>query len=265
VEKIAVFPTADAVVGWTFGTAPLWSVSTDPPVRAHTLFLPSAQTLFCSTKNGLLHALNPQTGKVFWKKTVPGMISGAPAAIATHLLLGTADNILYALNPADGQTLWTYEAKTSILENALPDQVNNQVYFAAHDSIFHCLNLKTGKQKWHLFTFGIITSPPALLNNKIYIGTAEGYVYCLDATKSAKILWRKKLPMPVSGPLSLSAHGLFVPVSDPSVNKGALCALSLSGELKWTFDLGSATSSGPVPVGNRVVIGAEDGSLYCIE
>lgn len=67
---------------------------------------------------------------------------------------------------------------------------NGLVYYgsSADDSV-HCLELTTGKEVWTYTTNGPIRLAPALYAGKCYVGSDDGYLYCLDG-KTGALKWK---------------------------------------------------------------------------
>src|SRR5579872_4444537 len=47
--------------------------------------------------------------------------------------------------------------------------------------------MKSGAEKWLFMTGSYVSSSPAVVNGVVYVGSADDYVYALDATTGAKI------------------------------------------------------------------------------
>lgn len=52
-----------------------------------------------------------------------------------------------------------------------------------------CLDAETGKQIWQFTTGGRIDSPPTIHRGRVYLGAADGWVYCLSAD-DGQLAWR---------------------------------------------------------------------------
>ncbi len=70
-----------------------------------------------------------------------------------------------------------------------------KVYFGSSaDDQVHCLDLATGKEEWTFFSGGPVRLSPTLAGGKVYFGSDDGRVYCLDG-RSGALLW-KVFPAP---------------------------------------------------------------------
>ncbi|MFC2156909.1 PQQ-binding-like beta-propeller repeat protein [Acidobacteriota bacterium] len=67
---------------------------------------------------------------------------------------------------------------------------NGLVFFGSSaDHKVYALDLNTGKERWHFYTEGPVRYAPTIWNNQIYVGSDDGYVYCLNL-KSGKVIWK---------------------------------------------------------------------------
>jgi len=86
------------------------------------------------------------------------------------------------------------------------------------------LNLNVGP-KWSFQTGGGIISSPAVANGKVYIGSNDKHVYCIDAYNGS-LIWKFKL----ENHEAMTVYG-----------------------------------SSPAVVGNKVITGPDDGYIYCLD
>lgn len=72
---------------------------------------------------------------------------------------------------------------------------NGKAYFGSSvDHQLRCVDLKTGNVLWRYITGGPIRLAPTYDNRKIYFGSDDGFVYCLDAA-SGKEIWKLRAGM----------------------------------------------------------------------
>jgi outer membrane protein assembly factor BamB len=111
-----------------------------------------------------------------------------------------------------------------------PAVVDGKIYFGSNDHNIYCLNAYTGDEIWHFTTGHYVHASQAVLNGKVYTGADDGYFYCLDADTGEE-LWKT------------SAGGFFTNFMNP-------------GEAK--------PGSSPIIVGNSLYCGSKDANLYCL-
>ena len=111
-----------------------------------------------------------------------------------------------------------------------PAVVDGKVYIGSHDHNWYCLDAYTGKKIWN-FTVGFrVMSSAAVVGGRVFTGADDGYIYCINATTGAQI-WKK------------DAGGLKTNIIFPQ---------------EWQ------PRSSPIVVGNRLYVGALDGKVYCL-
>jgi outer membrane protein assembly factor BamB len=108
-------------------------------------------------------------------------------------------------SPAPPQMAWTGPAKWDAyakirrlepMRNFDPaffvSVVGDSVYFGSSvDDAVHCLDTKTGAEKWAFFADGPVRLPPAWDQGHLYFGADDGYAYCLDAAQG-NLVWKRK-------------------------------------------------------------------------
>ena len=63
-----------------------------------------------------------------------------------------------------------------------PIIVDSKVYYSSSsDDALHSLDAQTGKENWVFITDGPIRIAPTFYNGKLYFGSDDGFVYCVDA------------------------------------------------------------------------------------
>jgi hypothetical protein len=62
-----------------------------------------------------------------------------------------------------------------------PAVVNDKVYVGSEDKKIYCLNETTGSHVWNYSTYNFVWSSPAVADNKVYAGSDDDNLYCLDA------------------------------------------------------------------------------------
>jgi len=120
----------------------------------------------------------------------------------------TSENIKPAAQPS-----WTYHSPSApkmswgsaegrVFENHLignrnkyddalqPVVVGDQVFFGSSvDHHLHCLDLKTGKDRWSFAVGGPIRLAPSVYENKVYFGADDGLAYCLSVLDGS-LIWK---------------------------------------------------------------------------
>ena len=68
--------------------------------------------------------------------------------------------------------------------------VGDLVYFgSSSDNKVYALDAGTGRQRWSFYTGGPVRLAPTVYEDKLFVGSDDGFVYCLKA-KSGEVIWK---------------------------------------------------------------------------
>lgn len=118
----------------------------------------------------------------------------------------------------------------------------------------------TNSTIWTYMTGGGVLSSPAVTDGKVYVGSRDNHVYCLDALTGAQI-WNYTV-------------GEAVDLSSPAVANGKViigskddriyCLNASTGMFIWSFETGGDVLSSATVVEDKVYIGSNDHRVYCL-
>ena len=70
--------------------------------------------------------------------------------------------------------------------------VDKLVYFgSSSDNKVYALDTTTGEERWSFFTGGPIRLAPMVWKNRVFVGSDDGFVYCLKAS-DGELIWKKR-------------------------------------------------------------------------
>lgn len=140
-----------------------------------------------------------------------------------YVYFGTDDGKVRALD-SNGQPLW--ETKVGgVLVSPIALSVN-RLFFATSAADLRGYGVD-GNMAWTLKLEQNASTPLAVTGeNKIFFGTKDGYLFCVDGY-GGKVLWKKKLGNFI-GPPSIAGDGTIYVASD-----NFLHAITQQGNIKW--------------------------------
>lgn len=112
-----------------------------------------------------------------------------------------------------------WKFKTDSKIYSTPAVVGGKVYFGSQDYSVYCVDMVTGVEVWRFPTENIVESSPLVRSGKCYIGSGDGNVYCLNAEY---------------------------------------------GTDQWRFETGGKVVSSPKFYKDQLYFASDDGKFYCI-
>lgn len=206
-----------------------------------------------------LHGIDAATGKGMWKYEADNFINGTPAIYEGVAVFGGCDGLLHQVNVADGslkkkQPVATYVAGSVAVDHWI-------TYVGDYDGKFTCLNIKEGKERWSFSNPNAdlpFIASPSLSAQRVYIGNRDKYVYCFDR-KNGDLLWSVNTMGRVDASTVLVKNKLLV-----ATMRGDLLLMDAdNGEITWSYELGSAVFGNPAVIDGHIIVGAQDGRIYC--
>jgi outer membrane protein assembly factor BamB len=176
----------------------------------------------------------------------------------TRLYIGTDDGQCYCLDTANGVVLWSYAVPTGndrrIRSSVAVDWTapsGPTVYFHSFNGRLYALDATTGTQRWAAITGNFqpashpdhpepfSSSPVIGSGGLVYVGSANGSVYCVDP-QTGLFVWASPLcAEPIEATVALSAQGrVYVATRQTEANPaagGRVFGLdAATGTLLWT-------------------------------
>lgn len=229
--------------------------------------------IFVATGFGTLVALDPQTGKTIWTKSLEVPVRSSPTAAQGKVFVVTTDGRFYSLSAEDGTQLWSYRGlseRASLLSNTSPAVAGDIVVVPYPSGDVIALRISTGQPLWResLVRSRARASSLAGLNDSARPAIDQGVVYAVGhsgrmiatSQKSGKRLWSQS----VGGTQQPWVAGDSVYVVDKN---GRVMALSKkSGEVLWVAKLpGGKTWSGPILAGGQLWLTSSKGALVSVD
>lgn len=237
--------------------------------------------LFIATGFALVYGLNAQNGDVLWTHQTDAPMRAAPTARGNRVFVITLNNQLIAIDGRNGKTLWDYQGiseAAGLLGGASPavDQGVVVAAFSSGDVI--ALKVENGAQLWNdnisrlrrsdaISSLSAIRGRPIIDRGRVYvISNADSFV-SLDL-QTGRRYWSEK----ISSQETPWIAGDYLFVITPDAQMVALNRLS--GQIHWVTTLprwedperreGPLTWSGPILVGDRLIVAGNNEKAYSI-
>lgn len=228
--------------------------------------------LYVANGFGVVAALDPQSGKVIWQKSIGAPIRAAPTAAGDKLFVITISGRFYCLNGSDGSEAWIVRGlpQQASLMNTTSPAVNGDIVVVPYPSgDVMALKVADGTPVWQEnLARTRQTSELAAMSDAARPVIDNGVVYAVGhagrmvatSMETGERLWSVNVPS-TQAP---SVAGDTVYVVDTS---GQLMALDrLTGKTRWTVKVpGAKTWSGPVLAGGMLWLASNKGALVSVD
>ena len=141
-----------------------------------------------------------------------------------------------------------------------PAVSDGKVYIGSDDGNVYCLDADDGIEKWNYTTGYWADSSPAVSDGKVFIGSLDYKVYCLDAGDGTEI-WTYATGGWVYSSPAVSDGKVFIGSWDGNV----YCLDADDGTEIWTYATGAWVWSSPAVCDGKVYIGSGDYKVYCLD
>jgi outer membrane protein assembly factor BamB len=219
-------------------------------------------TLYVTSNQGLLQAIDGETGKTRWSVRVGSANYPTTGAVASekHVALLNGST-LYVLRSTDGEMVW--QKKTDGVPGATAAISDEYVFVPMVNGAIESYTLTDPKaMPWVYKSLGRSMVQPALAFGSLAWPTDFGHLYVASAT-SRSILYRlESRETIVATPTFASADRLIAPTVDGYVY--CLQPSRQSSNILWKFSTGETLSQSPVVNGEFVYVLSDDRSLYSL-
>lgn len=209
------------------------------------------------------HLVPPLT--LLWEADLgSGVGEGSPAVVDSFVVVGTLRGEVLVFNLNTGKRLGGTSFGDAVIGS--PVLLNSLAFIPLANSAESMIayDLRRGEILWKR-SCGNIEASPLLLNGRLYAGTTEGGLVCLD-TAGGAVLWRFDLPS------NTGAKGIrSAPASDGMVvvfgaEDGGVYALdAITGRNLWHCPTGAAVMAAPAVSQGMAFAGNLNGDMVCIE
>lgn len=228
--------------------------------------------LYVTSGYGTVVAVDPQTGKKLWEKSLGTPIRAAPTAAGDRLFVVTTEGRFYCLAGADGTELWVVRGlpqQASLLINTSPAVEGDIVVVPYPSGDVLALKVADGSSVWsESLARTRTTSQLASLSDAARPAIDQGTVFAVGhagrmiatSARTGERLWSLNVP----GTQTPWVAGDSVFVVDTA---GQLMAVARrEGKVQWTVNLpGGGTWSGPVLAGGALWLTSSKGQLVGVD
>jgi outer membrane protein assembly factor BamB len=247
----------------------LWQTPVSGGIDAEARFDPSYGQVYVGTDDGLVYAVDPDTGAIRWSYRGKGAIERRPELGGDAIYVSSAADRLVALEPRTGKSIWQYEREApegfTIHGHSGPRLHRGVVYSGFSDGFLMALNAGTGDVVWARSLASAseqyvdVDSTPATVGEDVLLASSySGGLYAMSAD-SGDIKWR----LGIEGASGVQVIGDRLYFAAP---RDGLTSLSLTGDILWRQGLAEAGDlTPPIGVGPLLVFSGSRAGLFFVD
>lgn len=227
---------------------------------------------FVASGDGMLVALDAETGEPIWRRELDRPLSGGPAAGEGLVVIGSREGRLFGLSAENGETLWTSVLTSEVLAPA--DIGQGVVVVRTNDGKLFALEPDTGERRW-VYDRNVPSlslrghSSPVLVGGGVVAGFDNGRLAALTLDEGTPV-WEATIGVS-QGRTELER---MVDIdADPVIDgtdvyaasyQGRVAALNLrNGRIAWARDI--SAHSGLTADESRVYVSDEQGRIWALD
>lgn len=249
----------------------LWVTEVGPVVSSPVF---GEGTIYVSTVTGRIFALNPSDKKIKWHLNVGSPIVSTPLLHNQILVVATYDtwvrgtsfvgkNFLFGIDRENGKQIWKFEIPGDVFSSPCLVDGNMIIVGSISNAVF-ALQGNSGDLLWKFETGGQVWSSPSYNGNNLFIGSDDGFLYCLDM--DAKLLWKTKL----NGKIRSSSPCLSFGERNPLIfigshSGGMYCLSQTTGEIIWSKQINQPVMASPGILKDKAFFASSNSKIYCFQ
>ena len=255
----------------------VWEYETDGEISGGPTMLSTADghRVLVGSQDASLSCLNLADGKPVWKHSIADQIRCSPVVARTaagdRVFIAGCDGKLHVIDAATGEerAAVPIDGPTGTTPAALGDRV----FFGTEGGTFFAIDFLEAATAWRAAPAAAgqaYRSSAALADGLVIVGSRGRAVEAFTAADGTRA-WRRPMrgrvdASPVIVGITDARHGDAAPrpaaiVADAA---GKIMVLdAAAGETRWEFDAGNGFGAGAAVAAGRVVIAADDGTVWC--
>jgi outer membrane protein assembly factor BamB len=237
---------------------PVWEFNTDTALYA----APNVHNgiVLIAAESGQLFGLDAATGEQKWEPfAIDQPLRCWPTVVGGHVLVAGCDGKLHLVDVATGKGVDSIDIGGPA--DGMPAVLGDKVFFCTASGVFHAMTIKPLASVWHYAHRGQGEEihAAAVTDNAVVLATHDKKIVSL-APANGDVAW--ELPLRAraeSSPVIAGDTAYFGTV------RGRLQGVDMkTGKESWNLDLGGRFTASPAISDGKLIIGNEDGVLYCI-
>jgi outer membrane protein assembly factor BamB len=213
--------------------------------------------IYATTEGGLVLRLEPEHGKVQWRRALSGAVRAGPLVTANGggLVVATTNDTLYLLDRETGAVRSHLSLPGAVL--ATPATDGRRVYLATTNGRIVAVDLASWTVTWDRSAGDAVYGAPALLADTLVVLARDGRLWMIPVDAPDNATSHTLDIVATAGPTPL-ASGVLV----GSVSGEVLLVDPQSGAIRWRAQVAGPIEEPPLVRDRQVVVVAGHGNIH---
>ncbi|MAB80717.1 MAG: Pyrrolo-quinoline quinone [Planctomycetes bacterium] len=144
-----------------------------------------------------------------------------------------------------------------------PTVSEGRLYFGSDDGKLYCLDAGSGAEVWAFQTQDIIEAPPLVLDGRVFVGSSDFFFYALNA-ETGELVWKVETDDKILGGANFTRMQDGARVLVGSYDTYLYCFDPATGETLWKYGTENYVNGTPAILDGRVIFGGCDAVLHVV-
>lgn len=213
------------------------------------------EALYAGTEGGTVARIDPEGGRVAWRRVVPGAIRAAPVATPHGLAVVTTADTLYLLDRATGRVRGRLATPGAVL--ATPATDGRRIYLGTTDGRVLAVDLPELTVRWERAAGDGVYGAPALVRDTLYVLARDGRLWLIPVDQPAAATSHALGIVATAGPTPI-VPGVLV----GSVTGEILLVDRASGSILWRAQVAGPIEEPPLVQGRQLIVVGGRGDIH---
>jgi outer membrane protein assembly factor BamB len=217
--------------------------------------------IYTGTSNNQIIAVDRTNGDLLWETPTENAVWSPPASSNGTIFVSSIDRNIYAINQSDGKIKWTHTLNGAGAGSPVVSADGKRVYAGSFGGEVIALNVEDGSDIWKTQAANAdwVWGAPVELEDELVYGDVAGNIFAVNALTGEDI-WSATVDGSIVGDLIIADNAILVGSGNEETFTGAITAFSLKGEKIWSTSTGANLQSSPILLNNGTQVAAVYGS-----
>jgi outer membrane protein assembly factor BamB len=213
------------------------------------------EAIYAATENGLALRLEPEHGKVQWRRPLSGAVRAGPVVTANGLVVTTTSDTLYLLDRQTGAVRSQLSLPGAVL--ATPATDGRRLYVGTTNGRIVAVDLATWSVTWDRAAGDAVYGAPALIADTLFVLARDGRLWMIPIDTPDAATSQTLDIVATAGPTPL-ASGVLV----GSVSGEVLLVDPKTGAIRWRAQVDGPIEEPPLVRDRQVVVIGGKGNIH---